>query len=93
MKTDPTVPITNARRIINTRNRISHGYDTVSEDIIWAIVIRELPNLELEVTQLLDKLGGSALNDTMMAVLFCTIAPAARTIASSCASREKIFLE
>ncbi|MCJ8166470.1 DUF86 domain-containing protein [Pontibacter sp. E15-1] len=50
---DPSIQITHARRIVDTRNRIIHGYDTVSEDIIWAIVIRELPNLELEVDALL----------------------------------------
>lgn len=48
LKVEPAIQITHARRIVDTRNRIIHGYDTVSEDIIWAIVIRELPNLELE---------------------------------------------
>jgi uncharacterized protein with HEPN domain len=27
--------ITNARKIVDTRNRIIHGYDSVSEAIIW----------------------------------------------------------
>lgn len=31
---DPKIEITNARRIVDTRNRIIHGYDTVSEEII-----------------------------------------------------------
>ncbi len=34
-------------------NRIIHGYDTVSEEIIWAIVIRDIPYLELKVDKLL----------------------------------------
>ena len=34
---DPEIKITNTRKIVDTRNRIIHGYDTVSEDIIWAI--------------------------------------------------------
>lgn len=55
VKVQPDISITNTRRIINTRNRIIHGYDTVSEDIIWAIVVRELPALEKEVDQLLSK--------------------------------------
>ncbi|HOK37949.1 MAG TPA: DUF86 domain-containing protein [Bacteroidales bacterium] len=55
IKANPEFPITNARKIIDTRNRIIHGYDSVSEDIIWAIVVRELENLEAEVDELLKK--------------------------------------
>ena len=56
LKADPSFPITNARKIVDTRNRISHGYDSVSEDIIWAIVIREIPNLDIEIGRLLNNL-------------------------------------
>jgi len=52
-RVNPNVNITNARRIVNTRNRIIHGYDTVSEDIIWTIAIKELPKLEEEIDRLL----------------------------------------
>jgi uncharacterized protein with HEPN domain len=47
------IEITNARKIVDTRNRISHGYDSVSDDIIWAIVIRDIPILALEIDKLL----------------------------------------
>lgn len=47
--------ISHTRKIIDTRNRIIHGYDSVSEDIIWGIVIRNLPDLENEVKKLLQK--------------------------------------
>ena len=53
LRENPEINITNARRIVNTRNRIIHGYDTVSEDIIWAIVTKELPKLEDEIDHLL----------------------------------------
>lgn len=53
VRINPDMNITNARRIVNTRNRIIHGYDTVSEDIIWAIVIKELPKLEEEIDRLM----------------------------------------
>ena len=56
LKSDPNFPIANDRKIVDTRNRISHGYDSVSEDIIWAIVLREIPKLEIEVNLLLDTL-------------------------------------
>jgi uncharacterized protein with HEPN domain len=53
LKTDPTFPIGDARKIVDTRNRIIHGYDSVSEDIIWLIVSRYLPILEKQVIELL----------------------------------------
>ena len=53
LEVDPNVKIENARRIVDTRNRIIHGYDTVSDDIIWSIVIKHIPKLKLEVEELL----------------------------------------
>lgn len=53
LRTDPQFPITNARRIVDLRNRVSHGYDSVSDDNIWVIVIRDLPALKAEVDNLL----------------------------------------
>ncbi|MBA3901214.1 MAG: DUF86 domain-containing protein [Bacteroidetes bacterium] len=55
IKSNPDYPIKNARKIIDTRNRIIHGYDTVSDEIIWAIVVRELGNLESEIDKLLNQ--------------------------------------
>jgi len=52
---DPEIKITNTRKIVDTRNRIIHGYDTVSEDIIWAIVTKDLKKLRQEVLNLLDE--------------------------------------
>jgi uncharacterized protein with HEPN domain len=51
---DKTIKLTNARKIIDTRNRIIHGYDTISDEIIWGIVINHLPKLKNEVRKLLD---------------------------------------
>ena len=53
IKKEPGFDITNARRIIDTRNRIIHGYNSVSDDIIWSIVVIELPGLENEIDNLL----------------------------------------
>jgi uncharacterized protein with HEPN domain len=51
----PEITISNARKIVDTRNRIMHGYDTVSDEIIWAIVINNIPKLEEEVNRLLNE--------------------------------------
>jgi len=51
---DKTLTITNSRKIVDTRNRIIHGYDSVSHDIIWGIVIRHFPVLQTEIQILLS---------------------------------------
>ncbi len=51
---DKTIQISNSRKIVDTRNRIIHGYDSVSDDIIWSIVIKHLPILKTEVAELLN---------------------------------------
>lgn len=53
LRVNPEISISSARKIVDTRNRIVHGYDSVSEDIIWAIVIRDLPALDKEIKTLL----------------------------------------
>jgi len=51
---DPLIKITDSRKIADTRNRIIHGYDTVSPDVIWLILTRYIPILETEVKELLQ---------------------------------------
>lgn len=53
LKENPNVKITDSRKIVDTRNRIIHGYDSVTEDVIWLIVIKYLPVLKIEVEELL----------------------------------------
>ena len=47
------IEISNSRKIVDTRNRIIHGYDSVTDDIIWGIVVKNLPTLKTEVERLL----------------------------------------
>lgn len=47
-----SIEIHNARQIIGTRNRIAHEYDTISDEVIWTIVVRELPKLREEIIKL-----------------------------------------
>lgn len=55
LKEDSKIEISNSRKIVDVRNRIIHGYDAVSDDVIWGIVIRNLPILQKEVQTLLDQ--------------------------------------
>ncbi|WP_316928643.1 DUF86 domain-containing protein [Gillisia sp. JM1] len=54
-KKDKNFKLENAQKIIGTRNRIIHGYDMISDDLIWSIVINHLPKLKKEVEFLLNK--------------------------------------
>ena len=54
LKVDKTIPITNSRKIVDARNYIIHGYDSLSVDILWSMVINHLPRLKKEVIVLLD---------------------------------------
>jgi len=53
IKIDPQFSIDESRKIIDTRNRIIHGYDSVSEDVLWLIIVNYLPKLEKQVKELL----------------------------------------
>ncbi len=54
LKKDTTIKITNARRIVQTRNFIIHNYDTVDDTIIWGVISKDLPKLKTEINKLLD---------------------------------------
>lgn len=54
LKVNPTIQISETRKIVDTRNRIIHGYDSVSAEILWGIVVINLPLLQNEVTKLLE---------------------------------------
>lgn len=48
------ISISNSRKLVDVRNRIIHGYDSVSDEIIWGIVIKYLPTLQTEIETLLN---------------------------------------
>lgn len=52
-KRDPEFQIPNAREIINTRNRIIHGYDSVEPEFLWGLVIRHIPQLKNDIEQIM----------------------------------------
>ncbi len=55
VKECPDIQISNARAIIATRNRVIHAYDAVTDDIMWKIVINDLPQLREEVVSLMSE--------------------------------------
>ena len=55
LKSDPSFPIENAVRIVGLRNQIIHFYDNISDENIWAILLKHLPPLKREVAELIAK--------------------------------------
>ena len=55
LKKDPEIKFTDSRKIVETRNRIIHGYDSVSDEIIWSIITTNLPKLREEIERLLGE--------------------------------------
>lgn len=49
---DSNFELSNSRKIIGLRNRIIHGYDVISDELIWGI-INDLPKLKSEVANCL----------------------------------------
>lgn len=54
LKKDDKFKFENIHKIIGTRNRIIHGYDSVSDDLIWSIIINHLPPLKKEIEKMLN---------------------------------------
>ncbi len=55
LKEDRNIAITNSRKIVDARNYIIHGYDSLSADILWSIVINHLPKLKEEAQALQEQ--------------------------------------
>lgn len=52
LKEEQNFPISEANRIVGLRNQIIHGYDSISDENIWAILVNHLPKLREEVDEL-----------------------------------------
>lgn len=54
LEADVVERIPEFRRIINTRNRIVHGYDSVDFGLLWDIAQRRIPDLEQAISTVLE---------------------------------------
>ena len=52
---DENIAIDNARRIVDLRNFVIHGYDKVDNVIIWGVISRDLPKLKQHIDKLMEK--------------------------------------
>lgn len=53
LQLDSQINIENARKIVDLRNWVIHGYDRVDDIIIWGIISNHLPKLKEDVRKLL----------------------------------------
>lgn len=53
LELDDNICIDNARRIVDLRNFVIHGYDKVDNVIIWGILSKDLPKLKQQVDALM----------------------------------------
>ena len=54
VKHEKNIAISEKEKIAGLRHIIVHDYDMVSADMIWMIIIKKLPLLKTEVTDLLN---------------------------------------
>jgi len=53
LKSKNSIDIGNSRNIVDLRNRLIHGYDSISDEMIWGIVVKHLPKLKTEINSLM----------------------------------------
>jgi uncharacterized protein with HEPN domain len=54
LKMNEKISITSSRKVVDARNKLTHGYDEIENLQIWNIIINHLPVLKSEVAILLN---------------------------------------
>ena len=55
LKRMPAIAITNARKVVDARNKLTHGYDEIENVQVWNIIIKHLPLLKAEAEKLINE--------------------------------------
>ncbi len=53
VKKQPDINISSAEKIVQFRNVVIHAYDTISDELVWGVIINHLPILKKDVTEIL----------------------------------------
>jgi uncharacterized protein with HEPN domain len=48
----PEVAITHTRQIVDMRNRLIHGDDTIEDVVVWGVIVKHVPLLKQETLAL-----------------------------------------
>ena len=60
LQIDGTINISFARLIVDLRNKIIHSYDNINNDVIWKIIIKDIPVLQQEITALIHQYSSTS---------------------------------
>jgi uncharacterized protein with HEPN domain len=52
---DPNLEISSKMLIIGMRNRVIHGYDKIDDELVWGTIVRHLPILMHDISNLLKQ--------------------------------------
>jgi uncharacterized protein with HEPN domain len=56
MKINSNIAISYAKLTIDLRNKIIHAYDNVNNTIVWKIIMKDIPTLQVEAEKLLNEI-------------------------------------
>ncbi len=56
LKINQHIFISYSRQIVDLRNKIIHSYDNVNDIVIWKIIIKDIPVLQKEIVDYLEKI-------------------------------------
>ena len=54
---EPEIQISDSRKIVNTRNKLIHGYDSIDNAEVYVMVKKYVPILKLEIQNLMQNVG------------------------------------
>jgi uncharacterized protein with HEPN domain len=54
LKLNSTIEISFARIIVDLRNKVIHSYDSIDNEIIWKVVMKDIPILKAEAVYLIE---------------------------------------
>ncbi|MCE2963840.1 MAG: DUF86 domain-containing protein [Chitinophagales bacterium] len=53
LKINPIIQISFSRIIVDLRNKVIHAYDTIDNELIWKIIMKDIPVLKSEAEVLI----------------------------------------
>ena len=55
LKINPDIFLSYARLIVDLRNRVIYAYDAIDNEIIWKIIMKDIPILQDEINSLINE--------------------------------------